>query len=469
MFTSRINSILFFLFLAIVLMGCNVLRLGETSHPALPRPIILSSASEIKVPPPPASDSIDFKLEMAELRALQTVRTAQTKTTAESWNAGAVLRWNEIARDLVAQHGKDPLAASRTYTLLSIAQYDTLIAVAENARIYKRRMPDASSSRVEPLIAPATEFAYPSDHAALAATSMAVLSYLFPSDERFLTLKTIEHQESRIGAGVNLRSDIIVGDNLGRQVAARVIAYAKMDGSDADWDGTMPKGEGIWQMNMGTLEFPVRPLWGKVKPWLTQSLDQFRPKPPPAFGSPEFQAALAEVRQISDTRTPEQIRIAQFWEDGKYSVTPPGRWNAIAADLIAQQRLNELDTAHRLTFVNMAMMDAGISCWDTKYTYWLARPSQVDPKITLPVRLPDFPAYTSGHASFSGAASTVLGYFFPAQKNQLEAMAEQAALSRLYGGIHYRFDNEAGLAVGRAIGQLAIERAQANAKSPLAP
>jgi membrane-associated phospholipid phosphatase len=107
----------------------------------------------------------------------------------------------------------------------------------------------------------------------------------------------------------------------------------------------------------------------------------------------------------------------------------------------------------------MAVMDAGISCWDAKYTYWLLRPSQADSTIALPIGLPNFPAYTSGHSSFSGAASEVLAYLFPDMTTSLRSMADEAGMSRLYGGIHYRFDNEVGLAVGRGIAQLAIQRA----------
>jgi membrane-associated phospholipid phosphatase len=104
----------------------------------------------------------------------------------------------------------------------------------------------------------------------------------------------------------------------------------------------------------------------------------------------------------------------------------------------------------------MAMMDAGIAVWDAKYAYWCIRPSQADPAITTPVGLPNFPAYPSGHSGFSGAGSDVLGYLFPSERARLQAMAEEVAMSRLYGGVHFRFDNEAGLQVGRAVAAMAI-------------
>ena len=140
------------------------------------------------------------------------------------------------------------------------------------------------------------------------------------------------------------------------------------------------------------------------------------------------------------------------------TATPPGHWNAIAADLAERYHLDEERATQMFAFLNMALMDSGIACWDAKYTYWLIRPSQADPLITTPVGLPNFPSYVSGHATFSGAAATLLGAVFPAARRDLQAMADEAAMSRLYGGIHYRFDNDRGLEVGRKIGSLAVAR-----------
>ena len=172
--------------------------------------------------------------------------------------------------------------------------------------------------------------------------------------------------------------------------------------------------------------------------------DQFRPEPPPAFGSAEFQAALTEVRRYSDQRTQRELDIAKHWGDGVGTYTPAGHWNRIAADLTTWYNLSEAETARVLAAMNMAMMDAGIAVWDAKYTYWLIRPSQADAAITTPVGLPNFPSYVSGHSGFSGAGADVLAFFFPNEAVRLRAQAEEAAMSRLYGGIHYRFDSEVG-------------------------
>jgi len=224
------------------------------------------------------------------------------------------------------------------------------------------------------------------------------------------------------------------------------------------WSGKLRTGPGVWTSAAGIP--PEGPLWGKVTPWLMKSAADHRAPPPPPFDSGVFRAALAEVRRLSDTRTREQERTAALWADGVGSYTPPGRWNKIACDIILKHRMNELRAARVLALLNAAVMDAGIACWETKYHYLLIRPSQVDPSITTPVGLPNFPSYTSAHAAFSGAASALLGGLFPGEAASLTASAEEAAFSRVLGGIHYRFDGDAGLAQGRGVAQLALARAR---------
>ena len=107
----------------------------------------------------------------------------------------------------------------------------------------------------------------------------------------------------------------------------------------------------------------------------------------------------------------------------------------------------------------MAQADAFIACWDAKYTYWSGRPIGLIPGFASTIITPNFPSYISGHSTLSGASAVVLSAFFPADAGSLAAQAEEAALSRLYGGIHWRSDNEVGLDVGRKIGQLAVDRA----------
>ena len=183
--------------------------------------------------------------------------------------------------------------------------------------------------------------------------------------------------------------------------------------------------------------------------------DQFRPGPPPAFGSPEFLTALAEIRNFSDTRTADQLAVARYWAGTTGSLVA-GFWNAEIADLVVSHHLEERRAAHAFALVNMAAMDANIACHDAKYTYWLIRPSQADAAITTPIGLPNHPSYTSNHACVSGTVAYVLGALFPDQAARLAAMADEAAESRLYAGIHYRFDKDAGLRIARQVADLAL-------------
>jgi methionine-rich copper-binding protein CopC len=162
------------------------------------------------------------------------------------------------------------------------------------------------------------------------------------------------------------------------------------------------------------------------------------------------------VREISDHRTDQQLLIASYWADGPGTSTPPGHWCALAGDLILQRGLDESSAANLMGLMGATMMDAGIACWDCKFAYWLVRPYQADRSITTPIGQPNFPSYNSGHATFSGAASEILAHAFPDIAGQVRSQADEAALSRLYGGIHYRFDNDSGLVLGRAIAAAAL-------------
>ena len=108
----------------------------------------------------------------------------------------------------------------------------------------------------------------------------------------------------------------------------------------------------------------------------------------------------------------------------------------------------------------MAVHDAAVGCWDAKYTYFNPRPSQLDPTIRTSIGLPNFPAYTSGHSTFSAAAAEVLSYLFPSAAASLEADKEEASISRLYAAIHYRSDIEAGKDHGKRIGGYTVRFAR---------
>lgn len=165
---------------------------------------------------------------------------------------------------------------------------------------------------------------------------------------------------------------------------------------------------------------------------------------------------------FSKDLTDEQERIAYFWGDGFGTYTPAGHWNTIAKEPIIDHAYNPLRTARVFAYLNTTMMDAGISCWDTKYYYMYPRPPQADPEIKTLFGLPNFPSYTSGHSTFSAAAATVLSYMFPENEVLYNQYMYEASESRIYSRIHFRFDCEAGLTAGTTIGNLAVDAAKAD-------
>jgi membrane-associated phospholipid phosphatase len=169
---------------------------------------------------------------------------------------------------------------------------------------------------------------------------------------------------------------------------------------------------------------------------------------------------LQEVKKYSEKATREELAIVYKWADGAGTYAPPGHWNDIAAEYISNAQWSEVRMARAFALLNMALHDAAVGCWETKYFYFNPRPSQLDPSIKVKTGLPNFPAYTSGHSTFSASAAAVLSYLFPNNAQFFNDQAKEASLSRLYGAIHYRADIEVGLAHGNRIGSYTVNFAK---------
>jgi membrane-associated phospholipid phosphatase len=160
--------------------------------------------------------------------------------------------------------------------------------------------------------------------------------------------------------------------------------------------------------------------------------------------------------------TTDQLNQVQFWADGAGTYTPPGHWNDIAATDFIAQNYSEVRWARNMALLNMAEMDAAISCWDIKYFYFNPRPSQMDGSIKTLTGVPNFPSYVSGHSMFSSAAAAILGHIIPGRAQAYAAMAQQAANSRIYAGIHFEIDCTMGMTVGQNVGNYAVQRAMSD-------
>ncbi len=279
-----------------------------------------------------------------------------------------------------------------------------------------------------------------------------VLGFLFPAAAGALNQRA--QAEGAAGPG-NVHPHYTRGLAIGDNAGAAMVERLRVDRFTAPWTGTVPVGPGLWTANGP----PAGATFGGVTPYLLTSGAQFRPPPPPVFNSPAFLTDLGEIRSLSDTRTPAQNAIALFWNFPTGTFTPPGYWNLTAANYIGTFGLNERAATRAFALMGAAMMDAMIGCWDAKYFYWTLRPSQADPGITLSFGLPNHPSYPSGHSCVSAAAATVLKDIFPARGAELDGWVVEAGLSRMYAGIHYRFDITAGQDLGQAVARWAIAHA----------
>ncbi len=298
------------------------------------------------------------------------------------------------------------------------------------------------------------------------------MKLLFPADLEYLKKMAEEEKNYRLWSGANVKSDIAAGDSLGRWVARKIIQRAKTDGMGAAggnpalWtkleEDCKAKGETPWMSLESPKRPPMLPFFGNLKPILfgTETVATLRPGPPPSANSEQMKKELDEVLNFTENPTRERMRIVNLWADGVGTYTPPGHWNAIATDEFIKKGFSEVRWARNYALLNASMMDAAIMCWNTKFFYFNARPCQLNPKIKTLTGTPNFPAYISGHSTFSGAAATVLGYLVPEKAGEFNAMAQEASNSRMYGGIHYRADCEAGLETGNKIGNYAINRAK---------
>jgi membrane-associated phospholipid phosphatase len=341
-------------------------------------------------------------------------------------HAGPVLRWNVASRALVeraiAARGSRPARPTfydgnnntRIYALVAGAQYDALRATA-----------DPREGEVAAITAAA-----------------AVLQTVFPRDSAWIARRRVseaaELKESGLSAG-RLRA----GQRAGARAATRWVRDADAELRVPPWRAKVPTGPFRWR---GEGSSPALAISLGLKPWFLSRRDQFRPPPPPERDSPGFIANLAVVRSATGLRTREQTRATWKWARNAATL-----WSEIAGGIVLRRRLPEVEAARALMYLNMALSDATIACWDAKLTYWYPRPSQVDPLIDMSVPLPNFPSYPSAHATLFATGAAVLGHLLPDERDALDSLAAEATDSRVWAGVHFPFDNLAGTRLGRRV------------------
>lgn len=412
---------------------------------------VVSDVATVRPPAPP--DQAATRQELQELKTLAAQQDAATRAQVAYWDAGAPsYRWIELALAQFKSKPMPPLRIARGLSLMNVAIYDATVAAWDAKYIYNRPRPSTLDGTFTPLLAAPNSPSYPSEHAVAAGAAATILGYLYPDDAQTFAAKAEEAAHSRLLAGVQYPSDGEAGLELGRQVALLVIERAKSDGSDAQWDGTMPTEPGHW-----TGEKPVEPLGGTWQPWVLVSGDELRPATPFAYDSPEKAAELQEIKTFTRTWQTNQKALYNQTFEGIFT-----GWYDNAHLRIFEYNLgaNPPRAARIYALMSVTHYDAQIACWDAKYAYWAIRPFQLDPEVVTLFPTPNHPSYPAAHGCASGAITTALAYLFPEEAELITARADEAAMSRLWGGIHYRSDIEVGLALGRAVAQKVIEHDQ---------
>lgn len=370
----------------------------------------------------------------------------------------AVLTWNEAALEAIRKARTPPPIAARNLAILHGAIYDTVNTIDRTHQSYR-----VALKADEPI----------HRDAAVAACAARVLSELYPKQ-----VPTFDQQLQRALAAIPASRPRTLGIGLGRYVADRLLEWRREDGHDRPASYRNGIDFGVWRPTPPDYAPALLPCFGKLARFGLSDKFVVKLTPPPELTSDEFRDDLAEVRALggmdSRIRTADETLIAEFWNDGAGTCTPPGHWNQIAKEVSLDQGLKLHQNARLFALLNLGLADAAIVCWDVKYRYRLWRPVTVIRRTQsdwIPLlKTPPFPSYTSGHSTFSGAAATILSHVMgndeveftvgsdgiPGTERSYKGFweaAHEAGRSRIYGGIHYECDNREGLALGKRVAE----------------
>ena len=384
-------------------------------------------------------------------------------------SGNVVLEWNQLALNAIGQTRTNPLLASRALAITQAAVYDSVNAIDRSFEPYFAHVHASRGASLK---------------AAAAQAAHDTLSALFPGQA---SVYDAALAADLVGIPPGLARQ---GTEVGHAVAQQILTWRSTDGSTAVVPYTPGTNPGDWQPTPPAFLPALGPQWPQVTPFAMTGGAQFRPGAPPALDSAEYAAAFDEVKDLgrvdSSTRTADQTQIAFFWRDATGTSYAFGHWNTIAQGVSAERGLDLVADARLFALLNIATADAIISCWDAKYTYNFWRPvtairaadtdgnpdTAPDASWTPLIVTPNFSSYTSAHSTVSSAAATVLtslfgpGYHFTVGSEGLAGVtrsfagfdmaAAEAGQSRIYGGIHFQFDNQRGLASGHALGQFVV-------------
>ncbi|MFP5371488.1 MAG: vanadium-dependent haloperoxidase [Actinomycetes bacterium] len=425
-------------------------------------------------------------------RALAAPAAPGAVATVDGFAADAALAWMQTTYDLVLRENLSPPAAARTYAYTAVAMYEAAVAGMPTRRSLGgqlRAMPVPAVPRLD-----AASIDWPAAVVtAAAAVLRQILPFVAPTTRPLLDSAERDAVALRRAAGVPERALAASVDH-GRAIARQVGTWIARDGHAglAGRPYTVPVGDPwLWESTPPNYRPAIEPYWSEVRPMALRRADEVAPAPPVPFstevGSPFHEEAMVTYRQ-SFQNTDEHRAIANFWTDNPGSFTPPlgrptglpaGHWMLIGAQGLAA-RGSRLDVAvETFALTGIALHDAFLNCWTWKYRYNLLRPvtyvrRHIDSGWNTFVNSPQFPEHTSGHSVASPAAAAVLtaqlGAFAftdrshdprghqPRSFASFAHAAQEAAQSRIYGGIHFPHAVEAGFPQGEQIGALVLQR-----------
>jgi hypothetical protein len=387
--------------------------------------------------------------------------------------------------------GFSPPVAARAFGYAGVTLYESVVAGMPGYQSLSGQLNAMPAMPQPPAVAqlPGGQLEWP----VVANAALAEIARnLFPTITD-APLRLINELEEELDAELSLHLSSAAhaaSQAYGRSVANAVFAWSQSDGGHEGYMRnvapayTQPTGAGLWAPTPPDYAPPLQPTWGENRPLTPVGNAPCAAPPPPDYSTDPDSAFYAEAREVYDTvrrLTDEQEEIALFWsDDAGATATPPGHSLSIATQLLVQEESTLAVAALLYARLGIALNDAFITCWQAKYAYNVVRPITYiqtvidpnwnEPEPTDPVRTPNFPEYTSGHSVASRAAAEILTATFgesfrftdvthvdrgiaPRTYSSFYAAADEAAISRLYGGIHYRSAIEQGLAQGACVGR----------------
>jgi membrane-associated phospholipid phosphatase len=391
-------------------------------------------------------------------------------------DAAVAVSWYQLQLKLIKEtSGFTPPVAARAIAYTGITLYESVVWGTWGASSLKGQLNGLS---YVPLPEKGKKYNW-----AIAANSAmaAIIKNLYPnvSAGNLALINQLEIDNLETYADSCSQEEIIRSVNFGRQVAGSIYQWSASDGGKDGYANTFPPeyvppaGPGLWVPTPPPFQPAMLPYWGNNRPIIKPYTPEQAGIRPPVYSTDTTSVFYKEaflVYHTAVTLTPEENLIARYWADGGGTFTPPGHLIAITAQLISEQHLSLSAAAKLLAQVGIGLNDAGILCWKYKYKYNLLRPvtyirANIDSSWLPLIGTPPFPSYTSGHASFTGAAGSILAAYFgnnfsftdkqkvpegftPRFFSDFTAMIDEASVSRVYGGIHYQFDSEVGKQTG---------------------